>query len=120
MEGLAMTRACLRVLAPFIESIRVHRDRLLAGFTPDVFATDRALELVGQGMPFRDAYHYVKEHLDELVGLDPVRAIEQKTHLGAPLGIDWELLGDRLNAVRETVREERRSLDAAVKKLMRG
>ncbi|MBM4152868.1 MAG: argininosuccinate lyase, partial [Kiritimatiellaceae bacterium] len=75
MEGIAMTRACLRVLSPFVQAIRVNREKLLAGFTPDVFATDRALELVGQGMPFRDAYHYVKENLAELANMDPMTAI---------------------------------------------
>lgn len=120
MEGISMTRACLRVLSPFIQSIRVNKEKLLAGFTPDVFATDRALELVGQGMPFRDAYHYVKENLGELETMDPVKAIRKKTHLGAPLGIDWDLLKDRASAVVETVREERKAIGAAVKKLMRG
>ena len=43
----------------------------------------------------------------------------QKTHLGAPLGIDWELLKDRVSAVTESVREERRVIDAAVKRLMK-
>ncbi|MFA7256285.1 MAG: argininosuccinate lyase [Kiritimatiellales bacterium] len=120
MEGISMTRACLRVLSPFIQAIRVNKEKLLAGFTPDVFATDRALELVGQGMPFRDAYHRVKEHLGELANMDPVKAIEKKTHLGAPLGIDWELLKDRAKAVVETVREERKAIEGAVKKLLRG
>jgi argininosuccinate lyase len=119
MEGIAMTRACLRVLAPFVQAIQVNKKALLAGFTPDVFATDRALELVGQGMPFRDAYHHVKENLGELAGMNPVKAIAQKMHLGAPLGIDWELLKDRASAVVETVREERRVIDAAVKKLLK-
>ncbi|MDD3276275.1 MAG: lyase family protein, partial [Kiritimatiellales bacterium] len=118
MEGISMTRACLRVLSPFVQAIRVNKEKLLAGFTPDVFATDRALELVGQGMPFRDAYHYVKENLGELSNMDPIKAIMQKTHLGAPLGIDWELLKDRAKAVVETVREERKTINAAIKKLM--
>ncbi|MEI8207368.1 MAG: hypothetical protein WCG03_10860, partial [Kiritimatiellales bacterium] len=119
MEGIAMTRACLRVLAPFVQAIQVNKKALLAGFTPDVFATDRALELVGQGMPFRDAYNHVKENLGELANMDPVKSIMQKTHLGAPLGIDWELLKDRASAVTETVREERRVIDTAVKKLLK-
>lgn len=118
MEGIAITRACLRVLSPFVQAIRVNKNKLLAGFTPDVFATDYALELVGKGMPFRDAYHYVKEHIGELDNMDPVKAIEQKTHLGAPLGIDWELLKARAKAVSETVREERKAIDSAVKKLL--
>jgi argininosuccinate lyase len=118
MEGISITRACLRVLSPFIQAIHVNKEKLLAGFTPDVFATDYALELVGKGMPFRDAYHYVKEHIGDLDNMDPVKAIEQKTHLGAPMGIDWELLKARAKAVVETVREERKAIDSAVKKLL--
>ncbi|MFA5689048.1 MAG: argininosuccinate lyase [Kiritimatiellales bacterium] len=118
MEGIATTRACLRVLAPFVQAIKVNKKALLAGFSPDVFATDRALKLVADGMPFRDAYHHVKNNLGELVNVNPVDAIQQKIHLGAPLGIKWSLLKDRMKAVNETVREERRSIRAAIKKLM--
>lgn len=117
MEGVATTRACLRVLSPFIEAIEVNKQALKDGFSPDVFATDRALELVGEGMPFRDAYHYVKEHLEELDKIDPAKAVAQKTHLGAPLGIDWELLKERVTAVKGIVREQRRQIDRAMTKL---
>ena len=117
MEGVATTRACLRVLSPFIEAIQVNRKALKDGFSPDVFATDRALELVGEGMPFRDAYHHVKEHLDELDKIDPTKAIEMKTHLGAPMGIDWALLRERVTAVNGIVREQRKIISRAVNKL---
>jgi argininosuccinate lyase len=118
MEGVAMTRACLRVLAPFIKTIQVNKKALNAGFTPDVFATDRALELVGQGMPFRDAYRQVKENLDGLKNMNPAKAIAQKTHLGAPLGIDWTLLKERAKAVSGIVRDERRALCSVASNLL--
>lgn len=117
MEGVATTRACLRVLSPFVEAIEVNRQALKDGFSPDVFATDRALELVGEGMPFRDAYHHVKENLDELDKIDPSKAIAQKTHLGAPMGLDWTLLKERVTAVNGIVREQRKSIDRAMTKL---
>jgi len=119
MEGVAMTRDCLRVLAPFVQAIQVDKKALKAGFTPDVFATDRALELVGQGMPFRDAYRHVKENLGELEKMNPAKAIAQKTHLGAPLGIDWNLLKERGRAVTGIVRDERRALNRAVERLLK-
>ena len=59
MEGINTTRASLRILAPMVEQTKANEQALIDGFTPDVFATDRALELVGEGMPFRDAYHYI-------------------------------------------------------------
>ncbi len=118
MEGVATTRACLRVLSPFVQAIRVNKDALIAGFTPDVFATDRALELVGEGMAFRDAYHYVKENLDELEKMDPTQAIAKKTHLGAPMGIDWVLLKERASAVSGVVSDERQFIDHSLKNLL--
>ena len=90
----------------------------VAGFTPDVFATDRALELVGEGMPFRDAYHYIKENLHELENIDPAEAIKLKTHLGAPLGLDWAYFKGRTDAVKKTVRDERKGFNKAVSKLL--
>jgi hypothetical protein len=46
-------------------------------------------------MPFRDAYHRVKERLDEVGAGDPVRAAARKKHLGAPGGLDFALLRNR-------------------------
>jgi len=114
MEGIAMTRACLRVLSPFVQAIQVDKKALKAGFTPDVFATDRALELVGQGLSFRDAYRQVKENLGDLEKTNPAKALAKKTHLGAPLGIDWNLLKERVRAVSGIVRDERRVLTRAI------
>ncbi|WP_372845846.1 argininosuccinate lyase [Pontiella sp.] len=118
MEGISTTRACLRILAPMVEATQANRQALIDGFTPDVFATDRALELVGEGMPFRDAYHYIKENLHELENIDPVEAIKLKTHLGAPLGLDWDYFKDRSSAVKETVREERKAFNKAASDLL--
>ncbi|MBN2164505.1 MAG: argininosuccinate lyase [Pontiellaceae bacterium] len=118
MEGIATTRACLRILAPMVSATGVNEQKLVDGFSPDVFATDRALELVGEGMPFRDAYHYVKENLHELEKIDPREAIQLKTHLGAPLGLDWEYFAARAEAVAESVQEERASFRQAVSELL--
>lgn len=95
MEGFDTARATLRIFTAMIPRVSVNRDALLKGFTPDIFATDRALQLVAQGMPFRDAYDYVKGHLDELSSVNPRKAIAAKRHLGAPMGIDFRALLSR-------------------------
>jgi argininosuccinate lyase len=119
MEGIATTRSCLRILAPMIKGTRVNKKALVDGFTPDVFATDRALELVAEGMPFRDAYHYIKENLHELSTIDPVEAITLKTHLGAPLGLDWDYFKNRTGAVKKIVRDQRKAFSKTIEKLLR-
>ncbi len=111
LEGLRTTRSTLRILRPLLAGVEVHSDRLRAAFTPDVFATDRALELVAEGLPFRDAYRQVKEHLDELANRDPDEALAKKTHRGAPAGIDFDALRRRARAAARFAADERRAYE---------
>ncbi|MBQ9725910.1 MAG: argininosuccinate lyase [Kiritimatiellae bacterium] len=105
MEALDATRASLRILARLVGGLRAHPDRLRAAFAdPGVFATDRALELVAGGMPWRDAYHQVRDHLEDLRGMDPDEAVAKKTHLGAPGAVaeslDWDEAAIRAERTR--------------------
>lgn len=99
MEGLQVMRASLRIMHLMVKGLNVNADRLRQAFTPDVFATDRALELVAEGMPFRDAYHQVKENLDELQSIDPDAAVAVKTHWGAPAGVDFARYRERIQQI---------------------
>ena len=106
MEGISITRASLRIMTPLVRKLKINRKKLLAAFAPGVFATDTALELVAQGVPFRDAYDYVKGHLDELESADPYKAIAIKTHLGGTAGLNCSALEKRAQEIRRFVREE--------------
>ncbi len=91
MEAFDTTRATLRILSCLASGLKAHPDKLRAAFEdPGVFATDQALELVAKGMPFRDAYHQVRDHLEDLRGMDPDEIIAKKTHVGAPFGLDFD------------------------------
>ncbi len=118
MKGIAMTRSSLRIMKRLVAGTTVNRDALLAAFTPDVFAADRALERVAEGMPFRDAYHHVKEHLDELKSIDPQQAIARKKHLGAPAGLDLPMLASRVKGATSFARDKEQDFAKAVKRLM--
>ncbi|MBQ7251172.1 MAG: argininosuccinate lyase [Kiritimatiellae bacterium] len=117
LEGLAITRATLRILPGLLAGIAVDRDALRRGFSPGVFATDRALELVAEGVPFRDAYHEVKAHLEALESRSPEEAVAKKTHLGAPMGLDFTRLASRIREAADWAKGERAASDRAAKKL---
>lgn len=111
MDGFDLAVSSLRILAPLVAGLGVDGDALRRAFGPDVFATDRALELVAGGMPFRDAYHEVKNHLGELAGKSPDEAVAAKRHLGAPMGLDFAALEARAEeeaawAAKEIARHE--------------
>jgi len=59
-------------------------EKSVESLAPEFFAVHEANRLVKKGMPFRDAYSYVKEHLSELKVEDPVKAIKEVVSLGGP------------------------------------
>lgn len=118
MEGLRVTRASLRIMRLMVSSLDVRPDRLRAGFTPGVFATDKALKMVADGMPFREAYQYVRSHLDELRAEDPDRAIAAKTHEGTTGGLDFNFYKDKIKNVRRWAKERRTHAHKAFTKLL--
>ena len=83
-RGCETGLACVQIMDLTVSKLAVNADRLAAGFSPGVFATDRALELVNQGVPFRDAYRRVGANLDKLAAMDPVEAIRRRTSTGTP------------------------------------
>jgi len=118
MSGIATTRASLRIMAAMLADTTVNKDKLIAGFTPDVFATDRALELVASGMPFRDAYHYVKNNLHELESMDPHVAIKRKKHLGGTAGLDFAMYDRKIAGVLKHADQAHNKIQLAFRNLL--
>ena len=98
--------------------VDVDKEALLRGFTPGVFATDRALELVAAGMPFRDAYDAVKANLAELDEVDPEVAVAAKVHEGAPAGLDFKGLRNRASDGLRFVKATRKRYYAVLSNLL--
>ena len=119
MGAFDTTRATLRIMGRLVTGLTPHGDRLRAAFEePGVFATDRALELVAGGMAFRDAYHQVRDHLEDLRGMDPDQAISRKTHEGAPFGLDFAAYADRIAEEKARLRTLSGAVDRALAKLL--
>ncbi len=118
MKGLAATRASVCIMAETIRRLEVNEAKLLAAFHPEVFATDVALELVGGGMPFRDAYREVKENLDTLGDADPREAIRKKTHAGTTGNLRLDVARSAVDRHGDRVQSEVTKARAAFEGLM--
>ena len=111
-EGILQTCLCIqkiykvlhiRILAKFVRGLEIDETALRAGFIPGVFATDAALRQVAAGVPWREAYHDVRDHLERLHSEDPDAAVAAKTHSGATAGLDYGLYERRLEELRVSV-----------------
>ena len=119
MKGLDITRTTLRILLKVVAGLGFDAERCRASFSPGVFATDVALKMVAGGMPWRDAYHEVRDHLERLENEDPDEAIAAKTHAGTTGGIDHTLYAEREAKMLKSVSERLGALLAAKKDLLK-
>ena len=89
----------LALLPDLIAGLEFDQPRMRAAISPDLYATDRAVELVRQGVPFRDAYRRVAAALDELDGT-PEASLAARVSPGATADLRLDELAARLGALR--------------------
>ena len=118
LSALDVAGLTTRMVELTIKQLVVNEDKLLAGFTPEVYATDKALELVVGGMPFRDAYKEVGMNLDKLSSLDPRETVKLRKHMGTAGNLGLEEAFRRAEDAEEWVTKEAENFQKAIKSLM--
>ena len=118
MKGLSIARATLRILAKVVAGMEIDETTLRAGFIPGVFATDAALRQVAAGVPWRTAYHDVRDHLERLSTEDPDAAVAAKAHMGATAGLDYAGYDARISSSRASIAARRDSFMSRISELL--
>lgn len=119
MQSCQITHEALVIMKLTIDQLTVNEKACLEAMTPELFATDYALELVQKGMPFRDAYRTVAAQLDTLGQYDPVENIMSKKHCGATGNLGLSLSEKKLQEVSAWVVSEGGRIEGAMKKLLK-
>lgn len=100
-DSLDTVGQTLEVVTIIMAQVSVNQEKCLAGFTPEVFATDYALQLAVQGVPFRDAYGQVAANLQNSGLNDPLQNILAKTHLGATGNLGLDTIKNRIEELKQ-------------------
>src|SRR5699024_1456457 len=97
----AMSRglASLAIVPELLKELSFDRARLAAAIDPDMYATDRAVELAKGGVPFREAYRQVAAEFDQLRDRTPAQSLRERTSPGACADLRLDELTRRLKAL---------------------
>ena len=117
MQGCETALLCVEVCRLTIAKLTVNTDTCIKAFTAEVFATDKAIELVAGGMPFREAYKEIGLNIDKLEAEDPVASIAKKTHTGTTGNLNLGVITEGLDRHRATLDEQKTRFSAALKAL---
>lgn len=99
VHGFGHGLAALALLPGLLQGMRWNELRLRAAIEPAMYATDLAVELAEQGVPFRDAYRQVANGLDGLSARTPEASIAARVSPGACGALLLERLQARLDAL---------------------
>lgn len=117
LKGMDLVDSSIKVCDLVISRLKVNEDVLDKSCTPEVFATDRALELVKEGMPFRDAYKEVAINLDKLEITDSYKNISSRKHIGGAGNLGLKGLKDHVHREMEWVEKEKRDFESRLEEL---
>ena len=118
LKGCDITLQSLRVMTLTFDKLQVNPDKLKAGFSKDIYATDVALELVAGGMSFRDAYKEVGLNLDKLGQQDPDDSIGSRTYPGTTGNLALDQVKVRLDYILKETEKREEAIGLAVTSLM--
>lgn len=93
LDGLAIVPALVRAL-------EFDAPRMREAITPEMYATDRAVELARQGVPFRDAYLQAAKELGRQTERTPEQSLSERVSLGGMGNLGLDIIEARLAALR--------------------
>jgi len=117
LKGMDLADSSIKVCDLVISQLEVNEDVLDRACVPEIFATDRALELVKDGMPFRDAYREVAVNLDKLEITDSRKDILSRKHIGATGNLGLEAIEEHIQKEMDWVEREKRNFDSKLAEL---
>jgi argininosuccinate lyase len=89
----------LELLPDLLRNLEWKPERMRAALDPSMYATDLAVDLARQGMPFRDAYKQAADPARWAEG-DPEASLAARVSPGAAGDLRLDLLQQRLDALR--------------------
>lgn len=98
IRGLEHGLMATHLVADLLTQVSFDEARMRDLISPDMYATDFAVELANQGLPFRDAYREAAKKAATLTDRNPVESLRARTSPGGAMHPRLDVLRTRLEA----------------------
>jgi len=107
-------QACLRALPMvpgLVQGMAFNQRKMLEAISPEMFATDSAVDLASSGLPFRQAYQKTKQGLADLPQGDAAESIARRVSPGACGNLELDQIRARLEIVGSDIPQDRAAFE---------
>lgn len=98
VHGFGRGLGALELLPDLLRNLDWNREKIEAALEPSMYATDLAVDLARQGLPFRDAYRHAADPA-RWSGGDPQASLAARVSPGSGGDLRLDLLRERLQAL---------------------
>ncbi len=98
IRGTGSALQALAIVPGLVDGLEFKQENMLAAITPEMFATDIALQNAAAGVPFREAYLMAKQQMDEPAQLDVQESLARRISPGACGDLQLDRIRLRLEA----------------------
>lgn len=103
MRSVQVTSDVLTALERVVQGVQFDAEKTVAACTPELLATQRALERVAEGVPFRAAYQLEGRDMDSSEGVDSIEVLDAYETDGSPGQERPEVVWDLLEVHRDWI-----------------
>lgn len=100
VRAVEHARAAIALVPRLVAELTFDKERMRAAISPATYATDRAVELVRDGAPFRDAYRQVAGELASLGARTPEDSVRARVSPGACADLRLDEIAVRADRLR--------------------
>ncbi len=101
IRGVEQGLTVASLLADLLSQVEFDEPRMREFISPEMYATDYAVELAAKGVPFREAYVRAAKQVDELGPRDPKESLEARISPGGAANPHLHVLEQRLKQRRK-------------------
>lgn len=97
IHAISQSNQLLQLMPDFLASMKFDGQACKAAISKEMYATDRAMELAAEKVPFREAYKQVVNEYETLAQRAPEQSLQDRVSDGACANLLLEELSARLN-----------------------
>ncbi len=114
LKGCDLALQCVQIMDLTVKNLQVNKENLKKAFTPEIFATDAALELVAGGKSFRDAYREIGNELGSVKERVPENGIGTRKSTGMAGNLSLGILTRRVREMKNYLKAKQGTVDKAL------
>jgi argininosuccinate lyase len=105
IRGTKSALQALAIVPGLVNRLEFKQKNMLEAITPEMFATDLALQNAAAGVPFREAYVMAKQQMDEAEQMDVQESLAKRISPGACGDLQLDRIRQRLEAEFQPCKE---------------